>query len=192
MSNFNLGYLKLIIGPMFSCKSSTLLAELNRYKYITNNILVINHALDKQRTNNEDCIKTHDNKKFPSLMINSFNELKNDLVFYKKYTESTVILIDEGQFYVDLFNFINDELKNTNKLFIVFGLSSDSNMKPIGDIIQLVPLADEIIKLSAYCIYCKDGTMASFTKLEVKKGDSQILIGGSEKYKPCCRKHFYD
>jgi thymidine kinase len=151
--------------------------------------------LDKQRTNNEDCIKTHDNKRFPSLMISTFNELKTNLQFYTKYTEANVVLIDEGQFYPDLYEFINYELRNTNKLFIVFGLSSDSNMKPIGDIIQLVPLADEIIKLSAYCVYCKDGTMASFTKLEERYeqgGDSQILVGGSEKYKPCCRKHFYN
>ena len=51
-------YLKLIIGPMFSSKSSSLLAEINRYKYITDKILVINSILDKQRNADMDIKNT--------------------------------------------------------------------------------------------------------------------------------------
>lgn len=190
-----MSYLKLIIGPMFSSKTSTLLAELNRYKYITDKILVINNELDKKRTNNIECIRTHDNKTFPSLMIKELYLLKNNPSFNEKYQNADIILIDEGQFYKDLYLFIKNELEITNKLFIVSGLNSDFNMNPIGDIIKLVPLADEILKLRAYCIFCKDGTLASFTKLnkcENKENiDNKVLVGGSETYSPCCRKHYY-
>jgi len=192
-------YLKLIIGPMFSSKSSSLLAEINRYKYITDKILVINSILDKQRNidmeiNNQGVgfIKTHDNKTFPAIMINKLEELNTNTFFNEKYNYADIILIDEGQFYTDLYLFLRNELnnKNNNKKFIVAGLSSDFNMEPIGDIIKLVPLADEILKLSALCIYCKDGTAASFTKL-IKKGDnSQVQVGAKELYSPCCRMHF--
>jgi len=195
-------YLKLIIGPMFSSKSSSLLAEINRYKYITDKILVINSILDKQRNADMDIneqgvgfIKTHDNKTFPAIMINKLDEINTNEYFNEKYNYADIILIDEGQFYNDLYVFLRNELnnKNNNKKFIVAGLSSDFNMEPIGDIVKLIPLADEILKLSALCIYCKDGTAASFTKLikiSENVDSSQILVGAKELYSPCCRMHF--
>jgi thymidine kinase len=201
-NQFNGGYLKLIIGPMFSSKSSSLLSEINRLKYLTDNILVINSILDKERhldmeINNNDVgiIKTHDNKTFPAVMVNNLNELSSNY----KYRNADIIIIDEAQFFNDLYEFVNNELNN-NKMFIIAGLSSDFNMKPIGDIIKLVPLADEIIKLSALCIYCKDGTLASFTKLITNEqtvsnkfsvqSKTNVLVGAKELYAPCCRKHF--
>lgn len=47
MSNSN--YLKVILGPMFCGKSSNLLTEINRYKFITDKMVVVNSILDKQR-----------------------------------------------------------------------------------------------------------------------------------------------
>lgn len=195
------GYLKLIIGPMFSSKSSTLLSEINRLKYITDKILVINSILDKERHADMEIneqglgiMKTHDNKTFPALMVKDLEELKTNNFFNSKYEYADIIVIDEAQFYNDLYDFINSELNNmmVHKMFIVAGLSSDYNMKPIGEIIKLVPMADEIIKLSALCVYCKDGTQASFTKL-IKTNHTEnnnVLVGAKESYSPCCRKHF--
>jgi thymidine kinase len=194
------GHLKLIIGPMFSSKSSTLLSEINRLKYITDRILVINSILDKERHADMEIneqglgsMKTHDNKTFPALMVKNLNELKTNKFFNSKYNYAELIIIDEAQFYEDLYDFINHELTyiHDSKMFIIAGLSSDFNMKPIGDIIKLVPLADEIVKLSALCVYCKDGTPANFTKL-IKSNNSSdnVLVGAKELYSPCCRRHF--
>jgi len=187
-------YLKLIIGCMFSSKTSSLLSEINRYKHITDKILVINSILDKERqTHNENVIETHDNKHWPAFMVNTLQELKNTHHYKQKYDDAEIIIIDEGQFYNDLYTFIRNELfsQTNKKIFIVAGLSGDYKMEPIGDIIKLVPLADEIIKLDAYCIYCKDGTLASFTsKLPSVSNNSQITIGKGEIYSPCCRNHF--
>lgn len=198
----NGGYLKLIIGPMFSSKSSSLLLEINRLKHITDKILVINSVLDKERhvdmeINDQGLgiMKTHDDKTFPAVMINKLNELKTNKFFNSKYTYADIIIIDEGQFYTDLYEFINHELSYPHdyKMFIVAGLSSDFNMKPIGDIIKLVPLADEIVKLSALCVYCRDGTPANFTKLiknNLSNDSGNVLVGAKDLYSPCCRKHF--
>lgn len=197
---YNSGYLKLIIGPMFSSKSSSLLSEINRLKYLTDKILVINSILDKERHSDISIkdgvgiIKTHDNKKFPAIMVNNLNELTNNEFFNIKYKYADIIIIDEAQFFNDLYEFVSNEINN-NKSFIIAGLSSDFNMKPIGDIVKLVPLADEILKLSALCIFCKDGTPANFTKLiTVNKNNksSSVLVGAKELYSPCCRKHFYE
>ena len=199
MSNSN--YLKVIIGPMFSGKSSSLLTEINRYSYITTNIIVINSILDKQRHSDmmiKDGIgflKTHDSKTFPAIMLENLNELNTNKLYNKKYEESSIVLIDEGQFYNDIYLFLKKELsKLGNKKFIVAGLSSDINQNPIGDMIKLIPLADDIIKLSAFCVYCKDGTLANFTKLLVSsqnKDKNTVKVGAKELYAPCCRKHFF-
>ncbi len=204
MFNSNGSYLKVIIGPMFSSKSSSLLSEINRYKYITDKILVINSVLDKQRHDDMEIneqglgvMKTHDNKTFPAIMLKNLQELKTNRFFNSKYEYADIIVIDEGQFYDDLYDFLHTELHNIrhSKKFIVAGLSSDFNMLSIGQIIQIIPMADDIIKLSALCVYCKDGTPASFTKL-IKQNDyrdnqnSNILVGAKDTYSPCCRKHF--
>jgi thymidine kinase len=188
-------FLKLIIGPMFSGKSSHLLAEINRYKYITKNILVINNILDKKRNNTGD-LKTHNEEMYPALSLNSLNELKEN----SDYINAKIVLIDEAQFFDDLYSFIKQELeKREEKYFIIAGLSSDYLLNPIGDILFLVPLADEIIKLTAFCNDCNDGTLASFTKrIECDQSDqskndkNQIIIGKSELYKPCCRYHYFN
>jgi thymidine kinase len=207
LHQLNGGYLKLIIGPMFSSKSSTLLSEINRLKYITDKILVINSVLDKKRHIDMEInaqglgiMKTHDNKTFPAFMLNNLSELNGmgtttNSFLQSKYNYADIIIIDEAQFYKDLYEFINHELvlSHNNKIFIVAGLSSDFNMNPIGDIIKLVPLADEIVKLSALCVYCKDGTPANFTKLiqsESQDESNNVLVGANDLYSPCCRKHF--
>lgn len=202
LHQLNGGYLKLIIGPMFSSKSSTLLSEINRLKYITDKILVVNSVLDKERHADMDInaqglgiMKTHDNKTFPALMVNELGELKTNRFFNSKYEYADIIVIDEAQFYKDLYEFIRHEILHPHKykMFIIAGLSSDFNMQPIGDIIKLVPMADEIVKLSALCVYCKDGTPANFTKLiktEIQDNSNNVIVGAKNLYSPCCRKHF--
>ena len=176
---------------MFSSKTSSLLSEINRYKHITDKILVVNSILDKQRMDNpSSSIETHDNKNWPAVMVNELKELKEN--YKSKYDYAEIIIIDEGQFYCDLYTFIRNELfhKNNKKIFIVAGLSGDYKMEPIGDIIKLVPMADDIQKLNAYCIYCKDGTLASFTSKIKSNLSEQIIVGKGDMYSPCCREHY--
>jgi thymidine kinase len=189
-----MAYLKVILGCMFSSKTSTLLSEINRYKHITDKILVVNSILDKQRQSNKDqdsIIETHDKNYSCAVMVNQLSELKLNDEYKNKYDYSEIIIIDEGQFYNDLYDFIREELfiQNNKKMYIVAGLASDYNMEPIGDIIKLIPMADEIKKLYAYCIYCKDGTLASFT-YKLTNDNNQILVGNKDIYSPCCRKHY--
>jgi thymidine kinase len=194
----NSSYLKLYIGPMYASKSSSLISEINRYSHITDRILVINNKLDNQRHPepiNEQgigIIKTHDSKVFQAIMVNKLSEINESNFFHNKYNRSDIIIIDEGQFYPDLYEFIRNELElvDSNKMFIIAGLSGDSNMEPIGDILKLIPMADSVEFLKAFCVYCKDGQLASFTKRLTIQDNSQILVGANETYSPVCRYHY--
>lgn len=204
MLNLRGNYLKLYVGCMYSGKSTSLLNEMIKYKVITNKIIMINHIYDKKRYTEDQkkmttefigIIKTHDNKTCKALLVKKLSELKtkeSSSVFNLEYQNAEVVIIDEGQFFDDLYEFIAKELSDMSqkKLFIIGGLSGDSDMHIIGDMIKLIPLADEVIKLNAYCVKCKDGTAASFTKRLINNKE-QILVGKEDIYIPVCRFHYY-
>jgi thymidine kinase len=79
-------------------------------------------------------------------------------------------------------------MANNNKIVIVAGLDGTFQRKPFGSILELIPRAEKVTKLSAVCMYCnKDAnfTLRTVDDLEVE------LIGGEEAYKPVCRSCFH-
>ncbi len=184
--------LKLIIGCMFSSKTSSLLNEINRFRSITNSIMIINSKLDNRYSLGNNIIN-HNKEKYPAVKLKSLEEMINN----KIYKDSKIILIDEGHFYKDLHSVLSKELSKRHQIpkhYIVAGLSSDYKMESIGDITKMVPLANEILHLNAMCAICKDGTPAHFTKLKknfnvIKKEDN--IIVGNDQFIPCCRHHYH-
>jgi thymidine kinase len=64
-----------------------------------------------------------------------------------------VVGIDEGQFFEDIVD-VAEELANKGIVVIVAALDSTFQRKPFGNIINLVPLAEKVYKLTAVCVYC--------------------------------------
>ena len=62
-----------------------------------------------------------------------------------------VIGVDEGQFYPDLVDKV-EEFVRKDKLIIISALDGTFERKPFGQIPQLIPLADDVIKLRAICM----------------------------------------
>lgn len=78
-------------------------------------------------------------------------------------------------------------LANEGKIVIVAALDGTFQRKAFGSVLELVPLAEEITKLTAVCmICCRD---ASFTKRLGNEKEIEV-IGGSEMYISVCRKCF--
>jgi thymidine kinase len=69
----------------------------------------------------------------------------------------------------------------------VAALDGTFQRKPFGNILNLVPLAEMVSKLSSVCIDC--GKEAAFTRRTVDCQEVE-LIGGEETYKPVCRSCF--
>ena len=178
--------LELIIGPMFSGKTSELIRYANRYKSIGKNILIVNHIWDKKRTKSLN-IRSHDGMIYDALFIEKmYDILEND-----NYYKADVILIEEAQFFNDLYSFISKHI-SFDKKFIVFGLSGGFNMQKLGQILDLIPLCDKLTKLDSFCIKCNDGTLAPFTKRIAPVGNKKDseMVGGSGEYIAVCRKHY--
>lgn len=172
------GKLHLILGPMYSGKSSNLIRKLLRFESIGKKIYCINSIKDIRTPNNE--IKTHDNITIPSCKVNYLSEV------YIPY-DVKVLGIDEAQFFPDLLNFVKEKLKQ-KYIIIIAGLDADYKQEPFGDILKLIPISDSYEKLYAYCKMCKDETKAPFTK-RIINSQQQILVGANNEYMAVCRDH---
>jgi len=179
------GRLELIIGNMFSGKSSELIRRINRERSINKKILVINYIDDNRYSTNS--VASHDNVKVNSLKLKTLSEVSLNVI--RQYDS---FFIDEAQFFTDLYSFVKELVDTHSKHVVISGLDGDSFRKPFGDIIKLIPICDTVDKLTAYCIKCNNGTLAPFTKkTATNKTNNVIDIGGSEKYIPVCRKHYF-
>ena len=60
--------------------------------------------------------------------------------------------------------------------------------RKFGELIDCVPFADKVFKISAMCMECMDGTHGPFTK-RIVQNDELELVGDHDMYKAVCRKH---
>ena len=178
-----MGRIELILGCMFSGKSSELIRRIRRYQSINKKVLSINYINDTRYGENN--IITHDQLKEKALFASKLEILLQN----KDFNNCDIIAINEGQFFPDLYDMVTLIADNYDKTIIICGLDGDFNRQPFGDILKLIPHAEDICKLSALCGICNDGTNASFTK-RITKSTEKVLIGGSESYIPVCRKCF--
>ena len=71
------------------------------------------------------------------------------------------------------------------KTVIVAALDATFQRKPFNDVLSLVPIAEDVTKLSAVCNAC--GCDASFTKRVGSSDETVELIGGEGMYVATCR-----
>lgn len=173
--------IEIIIGSMFSGKSTEMIRRCDRYKCIGQTTLIINHSFDTRCADN--LVQTHNNITSEAVKVQKLFDVDEKLI-----ADADVIGIDEAQFFEDLDNFI-EYIERFNKVVIVAGLDGDFKRNKFGKILDIIPKADYITKLTAMCSFCKDGTSAIFSA-KIEKDDKIIDVGAAEKYLPVCRKHY--
>ncbi|XP_017532856.1 thymidine kinase, cytosolic isoform X1 [Manis javanica] len=94
-----------------------------------------------------------------------------------------VIGIDEGQFFPDIVEF-SETMANAGKTVIVAALDGTFQRKAFGTILNLVPLAESVVKLTAVCMECF--REAAYTKRLGTEKEVEV-IGGADKYHSVCR-----
>ena len=187
MSQFN-NYptLDIIMGPMYSGKSTELIRRLSIFSEMGLKVLYVNSKIDNRSNEN---FSTHSPVvqslgKIVSLKVNDLSELSDD------YGSYDVVGIDEAQFFNDLQGHVLKMVECYHNKVIVAGLNVDSNREAFGDIISLVKYCDDITKLNPCCQWCKDKfnklIPAIFTK-RLTKDNERILVGGKNEYIPVCR-----
>lgn len=178
MTKATMGYLKLYLGPMFAGKTSAIVQNYRRYTRAKKRVLVINHTFDKRYSSTH--LSTHDGIEIPCIFANVLQDI-SDIV----QNEYDVILINEGQFFQDIFNTVIEWTEKLYKIVYVCGLDGDSNREQFGDILKLIPYADDYEKLSSICELC--GLKAPFTFRNPETSNGVKIQIGVNEFKPLCR-----
>lgn len=175
----DVGYLQLIIGPMFSGKTSFIINLVKQYKFSKTSVCVINYAKDKRYDENK--LSTHD-----KLKIDCLNGLYlKDILDEYTINNHNVFLINEGQFFPDLYDEVINLVEKHNKIVHVCGLDGDFQRSGFTEILKLIPLADSIEKKQSICMRCENGTKALFSHR--LSNEKEVKVIGSDNYIPLCR-----
>jgi len=106
--------------------------------------------------------------------------------------ETSVVAIDEAQFFDDKIVSVAERLADSGVRVIVAGLDMDFRGEPFGPMPALMCRADKVQKLHAICMVC--GEEANRTQRLVNGApahydDPIIMVGAAESYEARCREH---
>jgi len=176
------GKLELILGGMFSGKSTEIIRKIRLLQNKGKKVLVIKPVIDSRYISNK--ITTHNFESVECVVLNRLDEISDENLL-KYYT----VVVDEGQFFIDLFDTISRWIDNFPINIIVGGLDGDFKRNPMGQMLNLIPIADYYQKFVSYCNICEDCVDAPFS-FRLNKSTDTVFVGGSESYIPVCRKHY--
>lgn len=176
--------LTIITGPMFAGKSTRILSLISQYAAVGTPVLVLKHADDIRYRRTE--LATHDGQHAPCISVRDFDDLvAEDLIRFK------VIVVDEAQFFRRLVPFVEWIVDTLGKHLYLVGLDGDSNRRPFGELLDCIPLADRVERLTAFCRRCANGTPAPFTYRRNGPHDQQVIVGGHDRYIALCRECYH-
>lgn len=178
------GEIHVIVGPMFAGKTTTLLKRMKSESSNGRNIAIIKSNTDTRY--GLDSIVTHDGEKLPCLQLADLSSFREKLGA-EAYEKLEVIGIDEAQFFDDLYDFCSKAADHDGKTVIVAGLDGDYLRRSFGQVLDIIPIADSVTKLSARCEVCGQPGVFTLRKTDETKTK---LIAGAEVYMPVCRNHY--
>lgn len=169
-------YLELILGPMFSGKTTQLVNKYNDYIQTNMNVLAINYSADKRY--HDTMLSTHDQQMIPCI----FAENLLEPAILSEMMAADVLLINEGQFFSDIYEAVAAMLGQGKRIHVC-GLDGDFRQKTFGKLLSLIPLCDVVVKLNAICHDCDGQAIFSY---RLSNETEQVVIGTTN-YVPLCR-----
>ncbi len=184
MSQKYSGRIEIIMGSMFSSKSSSLISKIERLLLGKKKVIALKWKGDTRYTE-EEKIMTHNGMSCPCICCDD-DTLES---LYDTVEEYDYVCIDEGAFFKNIVPFC-EKLANDGCNVIVATLIGDYKREGFNNILHLIPKCENITMLHAICMKChKDG--AAFTK-RIVEGNETEMVGGAESYIACCRKCFFE
>lgn len=176
----NMGWIEVIVGPMFSGKSEELIRRLRRAEIARQRVQIFKPLIDQRYSATE--IVSHSGLGIRSDIVKTASEIME-----KIDPRTEVIGIDEGQFLGEPLVDEASRLANMGKRVIIAGLATDYLGRPFVPMPRLLAIAEEITKLLAICMRC--GNPAVHTQRLVASEDL-IVVGAGGMYEARCRRCF--
>ena len=179
------GSVEIICGSMFSGKTDELIRRLRRARIARQKVQVFKPAVDVRYA--VEKVTSHAGTDFDAIPIQKAGEIPSRLE-----KDTTVVAIDEAQFFDQELIPLVEELAARGIRVLVAGLDTDFRGEPFGPMPVLMAKAERVDKLQAICMVC--GEPASRTQRLVNGqpahyGDPVVIIGAAEMYEARCRAH---
>lgn len=171
----------LILGPMYSGKSTELIKRVRRHYISKQKCQLIKYDADN-RYGEQITVCTHDMHNSGSIPCLSFGKTID--LSCIDIDSIDVVGIDEGQFYSNLVD-VCMSLSDLGKTVYVSALNGTYKQKLFDTVADLIPHCDSIIYLTAVCERCHKDAVYSH---RIVANDDIELIGGTDSYIALCRK----
>ena len=183
--NTDSGSIEVVCGSMFSGKTEELIRRVRRAQIAKQKIQVFKPAIDDRY--GIEKITSHN-----GLHVEAVPVPDAQAILARVEPDTTVVAIDEVQFFDWQIAEVVGHLADNNVRVIVSGLDTDFRGEPFGPMPVLMTEAEQVDKLHAICMVC--GMPASRTQRLIDGSPAQyddpvILVGASEVYEARCRLH---
>ena len=181
----HVGRVEVICGSMFSGKTEELIRRVRRAVIARQKVQVFKPEIDSRYAIKR--VTSHNGQDFKAVPVAAARDIMEQIE-----ADTTVVAIDEAQFFDHDVVAVADALADQGLRVIVAGLDMDFRGEPFGPMPDLLCRADEVQKLAAICMTC--GEEASRTQRLVngepaRYDDPIIMVGAAESYEARCREH---
>ena len=176
----NMGWIEVVVGPMYSGKSEELMRRLRRAEIARQRVQIFKPLIDQRYSNTG--IVSHSGLELASDLVRTAEE-----ILEKLESRTEVVGIDEGQFLGEGLVAVCTKMADLGKRVIVTGLDTDFMGRPFEPMPRLLAVAEEITKLLAICVRC--GNPAVHTQRLVAS-EELIVVGAGGMYEARCRRCF--
>lgn len=177
------GQIEVVCGGMFSGKTEELIRRVRRAQIARQKVQVFKPALDTRYARRE--VTSHNGMQVEAVPVENTVHLRSLI-----QPDTTVVALDEAQFFDDDVVELCEELANQGMRVIVAGLDLDFRGEPFGPMPGLMARAERVDKLQAICMVCREPasrTQRLINGQPAAYDDPVILVGASEVYEPRCR-----
>ncbi len=178
------GSLEVITGSMFCGKTEELIRRLRRAKIAKQKVQVFKPIIDHRYGIAK--VTSHSGADFEAVPVDS-----SAMILSKLDPDTTVIGIDEAQFFdfgiIDVVECLADQ----GIRVIITGLDMDFRGEPFGCMPTLIAKAEHVDKLNAICMVCGEPacrTQRLINGYPAHYNDPIVIVGAAEMYEARCRK----
>jgi len=184
MSGRGRGRIEIVCGSMFSGKTEELIRRLRRAVIAKQQVQVFKPMIDKRY--HVEKVTSHNGAVFEAVPVQSARHILDQID-----PDTTVIAIDEVQFFEPEIVEIANQLADQGKRVICAGLDMDFRGEPFGSMPDLIAQAEHVDKLHAICVVCREDASRTQRLIDGNPAaydDPIVLVGAAEVYEARCRK----
>jgi thymidine kinase len=163
-------------GPMWSGKTSRLVAVIDRYRLKKSHVICFKPQIDGRYSKTE--IATHSGSSIPAIAVSNGEQILQHV--YESKAE--FVFVDEA-FMIDGCADALFKLFKENFPIYVSSIELSANLNTFSEMEKILSYATKVEKCSAVCVECGEDAYLTHRKVH---SIEEISVGGADTYEPLC------